>query len=328
MDLIKNYIESMFSKVEDSPKVRHLKDEILANMTEKYQDLIDQGCNSNEALGKVISEFGDVDELIKGYHLNSDTKQSIRSFPILADEVIKDFILLQDKSYLLTSLGVFLIIASSVFYTTGYAFFGSYTLLVTSIGILVNIVSLVIAIGLFITAGRYSKEAKQYILAPYSLTPEQTTYLKQELKMVEDKKQLTTMLAIGLILFPIVPLIIPFGNFLSEFFIILSVGLLITGLAAGIFLFIYFGNKPTPYKVLLKKGLSSQASNEEVLDFQRKKKISILLENSYWPLVVIVYLVYSYKSGNWHMSWILFILAAAIEGAIKAFFQIEDDEED
>ena len=43
----------------------NLKEEILSNMEEKYRELKKQGHSENEAIGTVISEFGNIDELVR-----------------------------------------------------------------------------------------------------------------------------------------------------------------------------------------------------------------------------------------------------------------------
>lgn len=63
METLKNYIETMFSTLPKSEKARKLKQEMLFNMEEKYQDLINSGKSEAEAIGIIIASFGTVDEL-------------------------------------------------------------------------------------------------------------------------------------------------------------------------------------------------------------------------------------------------------------------------
>lgn len=66
MDKLRLYVEKLF---EDAPKTRKaydLKEEILANLIDKYNDLIASGQNESEAYTIAIASIGDVDELIAG----------------------------------------------------------------------------------------------------------------------------------------------------------------------------------------------------------------------------------------------------------------------
>jgi len=71
METISNYLDTMFKTLPQTDKMLQLKEELLQNMEEKYQELKAQGCTENEAVGKVISEFGNVDELIKEMDMDS-----------------------------------------------------------------------------------------------------------------------------------------------------------------------------------------------------------------------------------------------------------------
>lgn len=63
MNQIKNYIEAMFSSLPKTREVVEMKLNILENMEEKFQELIKEGKNENEAIGIIIADFGSIDEL-------------------------------------------------------------------------------------------------------------------------------------------------------------------------------------------------------------------------------------------------------------------------
>lgn len=63
---LREYIEGVFSKYPNSSKVNELKEEILSNMTAKYDDIVAQGRSEEDAYKIAIGGIGDVDELIKG----------------------------------------------------------------------------------------------------------------------------------------------------------------------------------------------------------------------------------------------------------------------
>ncbi len=63
-DRIQSYVNELF---EDAPKKRRImeiQEELLSNMNEKYEDLLRQGKNEDEAFSVVVSGIGDIDELI------------------------------------------------------------------------------------------------------------------------------------------------------------------------------------------------------------------------------------------------------------------------
>ena len=63
VNTIKNYLESMFANMPNSPEVLKAKNELWQMMEDKYTELIGEGKTENEAVGTVISEFGNLEDL-------------------------------------------------------------------------------------------------------------------------------------------------------------------------------------------------------------------------------------------------------------------------
>lgn len=63
METIRNYLETMFLKLPNTPEVYKAKNELWQMMEDKYTELKEEGKSENEAVGIVISEFGNLDEL-------------------------------------------------------------------------------------------------------------------------------------------------------------------------------------------------------------------------------------------------------------------------
>ena len=63
MEVIKNYLESMFANLPNTPEILRAKQELFSMMEDKYTELISEGKTDNEAVGTVIAEFGNLDEL-------------------------------------------------------------------------------------------------------------------------------------------------------------------------------------------------------------------------------------------------------------------------
>ena len=63
METIKNYLESMFRGLPLTEKVMKAKSELLQMMEDKYSELIRSGKTENEAVGEVIQNFGNLEDL-------------------------------------------------------------------------------------------------------------------------------------------------------------------------------------------------------------------------------------------------------------------------
>lgn len=61
---IKSYVDGLFSEIPRSGKVTDLKEDLLANMSESYENYIREGKTENEAYSLVISDLKDLDEML------------------------------------------------------------------------------------------------------------------------------------------------------------------------------------------------------------------------------------------------------------------------
>lgn len=61
---IKNYVEVLFSDIPRSKKANELKEELLSNMSERFEDYTQEGKTENQAYSLVISSLGDIDEML------------------------------------------------------------------------------------------------------------------------------------------------------------------------------------------------------------------------------------------------------------------------
>lgn len=75
---INKYVDKLF---EDGPKNRRtyeLKEEILANLNDRYNDLIESGVDENTAYSRAISNIGDVEELIQKNSASIEQEENYR----------------------------------------------------------------------------------------------------------------------------------------------------------------------------------------------------------------------------------------------------------
>ena len=93
METIRNYLETMFLKLPNTPEVYKAKNELWQMMEDKYTELKEEGKSENEAVGIVISEFGNLDELANDLGIS----QFVESQPMPQGKTLS---LDQAKSYL------------------------------------------------------------------------------------------------------------------------------------------------------------------------------------------------------------------------------------
>ncbi|MDD2568322.1 MAG: permease prefix domain 1-containing protein [Clostridia bacterium] len=63
MDKLTNYIENVFASLPKTKEVVEMKLNMLEHMQDKYNALLVQGKNENEAFGIVVAGFGSIEEI-------------------------------------------------------------------------------------------------------------------------------------------------------------------------------------------------------------------------------------------------------------------------
>ena len=76
MEAIRNYLETMFLNLPNTPEVYKAKNELWQMMEDKYTELKNEGKSENEAVGTVIAEFGNLDELAEDLGIKQFVHQS------------------------------------------------------------------------------------------------------------------------------------------------------------------------------------------------------------------------------------------------------------
>lgn len=114
METIRSYIDNLFRSYSHTPRVQKARAELLEIMEDKYNELKSQGRSENEAIGIVISEFGNMEEIAA--ELEVDTSLDSRKdgddrevYSMNSDQV-KEFVTKQISGGHMIALGVVLCI--------------------------------------------------------------------------------------------------------------------------------------------------------------------------------------------------------------------------
>lgn len=213
---INNYIDVLFSDVPRSKKATELKEEIRANMLERYQDCINEGQSETQAYSSTIANLGDVDEMLSSVMPDAEFKQEAQRY--------------RDRNAKFTGVGVGLYILGAAVVVCGG--------LLGENAAVIGIVSL----------------------------------------------------------------------------------LVLAAIATGM---IIYANMSTPqeYKDFDRdEVISSRVSPE-------KNKLLQSIMSLYWTIIVAAYLAWSFFSGNWHISWIIWPFAAVLSGIVKLVFEMRNRNE-
>ena len=77
---IKRYVDDLFLNIPRSPEVTELKEELLSNMSENYENYIRQGKTEEEAYDLAVNDSKDLDEMLADIPTYNEIEQEARYF--------------------------------------------------------------------------------------------------------------------------------------------------------------------------------------------------------------------------------------------------------
>lgn len=314
MNTIRNYLDNMFLGLPQTDDVIRAKRELLAMMEDKYNELKNHGKTENEAIGIVISEFGNLDELAEVLGIK-EIMENKTDVPAVSYEEAEKYIENAKEIAPKTALGTFLCIVSPV-------------ALLFLIGLNeLNLVGVkedwLIAIGLVVLICSVAAGVSNFIR--FSTKLEKYEYLQEEIfqldyrteQMVRDMqeqdeqgyKSAVTISVIGYILSALPIITIPLV-FEVDGLGVIAVVITLFIVASATYNLIRKSAVHEACNVLLQQGEYSAKV--------KSNKLSKAVSEAYWLVVVAIYLGYSFITNNWAMSWIIWPVAGVLFGAIKA----------
>ena len=135
-----------------------------------------------------------------------------------------------------------------------------------------------------------------------------------------DRKKSAKIVAIAVMMYILSPMsVIVFESFGMEVFGIVFMFIMVAS-ATGLLIY-YNMTKPQYLKQddtlveEFKEWKSYNATNIRI-----KKSIS----SAMWAIIVVIYLLVSFTTLAWHISWIIFIIGAALEKVLQAYFEYKE----
>ena len=344
METIRNYLESMFRTMPNTPEVRRAKDELFQMMEDKYMELLSEGMTENAAVGTVISEFGNLDELSEtlgisrflpvtventgaGENSRNDKTDTSYSRPqgatLLLDEV-KDYLKADRKACIFTALGVCLCIicfcGPILFSEIGDFFGGGFGDLITLIGVILMFVIAAAGVLLIVYGGKIRKPWKYMSRGECSIDYSTARYLEELIETESPKLSMIRIAGIILCCFAWVPpALLGSIPFMNDFFSNLGAAFLFITAGVGVMLIIFAGGYLTAAKKLLgvndKETMGGQFTKMQREENKHTAKTGIL--SVYWPTVTCIYLCWSFLTFHWYKSWIIWPVAGIIHSVIK-----------
>lgn len=326
METIRNYLESMFRNLPQTEAVIKAKYELSQMMEDKYFELIKEGKTESEAVGTVISEFGNLEELASDLGIDEvfqKTKETSVNRRKINLEEVKNYLQAKKEAAILKSIGIALCISCVTGPIISDALnwhdviTGSSLFIFIAIGVILMILS------------KTKVEEWNYIREEACVLDNAASdYVRNKNRNFMSTYSILVSVGVLLCVFCIVPPII-----LDEFDSILLDDLS----GAFFFWFISAGVGLIVASKKIRKSFDSlsQLNNvdPENIYWQDNKPYvksttSVKFKNStqkmimdiFWPVVTCIYLSWSFLSYDWYITWIIWPIAGVVCSILKHIF--------
>lgn len=322
METIKNYLDNIFSSLPKSAEIIKLKEELLSNMEDKYNELKESGKTENEAIGIVISEFGNIDELVKELGINTTTREG-ENIPTITMEEAENYMRDKVKYGKLIAVGTLLCILAPVIlmFTHSLILDGVFGTNITTetlegLSVIPLFIFIAIAVSLFIYAGTQLDKYK-YLEEDF-ICP---LHVQERVKMKKQEFTSTSTMSIitGVILCVLSPValigISAIGGYNDDRLSTYGVIVLLIMVAIAVFMFIRVGNINNSYSALLQIEEYSPKG-------KKNNKVIGAVASIVWPLATAIFLIWGLGFGAWHICWIVFPITGVLFGAFSGAYSI------
>lgn len=323
METIFNYLENMFLQLPKTPEVLRAKQELGNMMEDKFQELIAEGRKENEAVGIVISEFGNLEELAEELGISQvvnhqNVEQDASRY--VDREEAEAFIEMSKKTSIWVSFGVMLCILSpcALFYLgtlQDYSKNGISDGQIVLFGLIPLLLLVAIAVVMFCWNGMKMEKYEYMKKENFQLDAAFKEVLKQRQEQEKPKATLKLIIGILLCIFSVMPLLVVGAMFDDDLYAVYALIFLLVMVSVSIWFFIAGGSTMNSLKILLQ---------EEEFSKERKKsqKLMDVIGGIYWPIATVIYLGWSFWTMDWGITWIVWPIAGILFGVIASICNI------
>lgn len=310
MDVIKQHIDYLFRNFSQTDEIKHIKNKVYLDGTARYEELCRLGKTESEALGTVIIEMGQPEDLLKEFGSSQKSDFKVHSMNTLEEAELLFASYNEEANNI--GLGVLLILLGAGLIPTMNTFN------IAGLGVIVLLLLVAIAVGLFIMAGLKIEAIEKPLYnveRVFHLTDEDYKTVEDQYYLFKETERFRIPLGVMLCIISAVPLLIL--AFLDNDLLVERFGVLILMLlvGTGIYQFVKYGMKKLAYKKILNIG-------EYSLDERQVQQKLEPISGIYWLSVTLIYLLWSFITGAWYISWIIWPISGVAWGLIGMILKL------
>lgn len=179
------------------------------------------------------------------------------------------------------------------------------------IGVTVLLLIVAAAVAVFITGGMQLSKFEYIERDPFLGDPDMIRWAQEERQELTPMFTRCIVIGVTLCILGVVPLSLLGCMGVGDFYLILSVDVLLWLVAIAVYLFVYGG---------MTYGCFTQLLQQDDYTPERKRA-DRKLGGAYWCVVTAAFLAVSFLTGRWDKTWIIFAVAGVLYGGICAWAQ-------
>ncbi|MGO3288323.1 permease prefix domain 1-containing protein [Brachybacterium sp. AOP42-C2-15] len=320
MNVIDSYLDTLFAPYPETPRLREARTELRAMMEDKQQGLIEDGLPESQAVGQVIAEFGTLEEVAPVLGISAELGRAAAA-PVVSPaaplelERARAYVEAVRRSQWMPAAGLVLFVLSAAPLLLLLAATGAQEASAGwVIGVGVTAVLVMVSLSLLLMMARNARlsDFEDIDEGGFTLTAQVRSYAQEIHREHRRSTLLATAVAITLWILSALPTLLSalltdgespatlYG--VSGTLVIVALGLAIIARA---------GWSDSATSTLLQ-----QKEENETLEHSDSPAVRVVAA-LYWPVMLAAYLIWSFGSGDWGLTWVIWPVAGVLYGALS-----------
>ncbi|TQV87161.1 helix-turn-helix domain-containing protein [Aliikangiella coralliicola] len=182
-------------------------------------------------------------------------------------------------------------------------------------GIITMLVMVALAVSFFVRTGQFSNEIYSIEKDDFELEYGVRSIFKEKLQQITPSYHKKLSISIGLFILSIVPFMYVAINEGTSDLILKMLCVMFFMIATGLYIIVPASAEYNAYSLLIKEGDYHPRNKEE------NKKIEALA-GFYWPLLIAIYLGWSFWTMRWDVTWIVWPVGAVLFAALVGLMEM------
>lgn len=317
MYFIEDYIDTLFEDVPETQKVRDIKHDLKTTYIKRYEGLINEGKTNSEALSLVISEIGDADEILEDRHYDKYFDPQHDVTHVMND--VKTYTKASRRAANIMGIGMIIVLIGVSIPMIFESFMGGMNF---DVGMVLFFLLVASGIGAMIYGGmNLSNIEEEYKINDGTFFLPKAAREQVENDYYQFKRNNLFRIPLGVFICIISPILVISLAIMENDQLLTRLGVpaMLLLIGVGVYLFITFGMEDTAYQKILNIGDYSSENRKA------EQRISPYA-GIYWVIITIIYLVWSFTTSNWHITWIVWPIAGLVWSLIYQLLRLRQTE--